>query len=414
MTGIMAFLIRGQIVSEEGEAIPGLLVDAYDDDLFIDDHLGSATTDSKGSFEVQFQTGAFRRFLDLEAKPDIYLKVSTPDGKVVYTSEVRSEAGPVEVFNIRLAGQVTRQLRKVRACSPDQPMYCSTDKLNELFETPSLPLKILANSGKRSIDIGEGTIYDDTHWKGFYAVDNLLPPWIFQSGFYKKFNAQGGNISGVTTAFDEIVAAKNVAKQIDSNDVAKGVILEYTEPQYSLFYDHLKILSDDVVVGKAYAGRYPAGVPLMTFTMTRRYNFDFMTAKDHQELFEKYGKAPDPNKVLGEWEGRMVSNTCLTPPLFKFIYIKDSHGDLTCQYIFMYMLRGNSRIEFTQNQMEIFDFTNFHDEIRMVRDDFMVGKYLPEEQEILNLLGDRSLGLIHFEKTSKGTRPSVYYAITRP
>ncbi len=63
--------------------------------------------------------------------------------------------------------------------------------------------------------------------------------------------------------------------------------------------------------------------------------------------------------------------------------------------------------------MNMFDFTNFHDEIRMVRDDFMVGKYCPEEQEILNLLGDRSLGLLHFKKTPEGTKPCIYYAITR-
>ncbi len=409
----MSFIVKGKILSKDGKPVSGLSVDAYDDDLFIDDHLGSSTTDSKGAFEIKFESGAFRSFFDREAKPDIYLKIATSDGQVIYTTEVRHEAGTTEVFNIKLNGAGASQSEIVRACSPEQPMYCTTSRMNDLFETPSLPLKILANSGKRSMNIADGTIYDDTHWKGFYPVDNLFPPWIFQSGFYKKFTSKGGSISGVTTAFDEIVAAKNVPKPIDPNDETKGVLLEYTEPQYSMFYDHLKILSENVVVGKAYIGRYPVGVPMLTFAMTRKYNLDFMTARDHQELFNKHGKVPDPSKVLGEWEGRMVSNTCLTPPLFRFKYVKDNHGKITCQYIFMYLMRGNSRIEFTQDQMKMFDFTNFHDEIRMVRDDFMVGKYLPEEQEILNLLGDRSLGLIHFEKTAKGTRPCVYYSITR-
>ncbi|MCL4436784.1 MAG: transthyretin-like family protein [Thaumarchaeota archaeon] len=409
----MSFIVKGKILSKDGKPAPGLSVEAYDEDLFIDDHLGSSTTDSKGAFEIKFQAGAFRSFFDREAKPDIYLKIGTADGKVIHTTEVRHEAGTTEVFNIKLDSKGKPQSPIVRACSPEQPMYCSTSRMNEMFESPSLPLKTLANSGKRSMNIADGTIYDDTHWKGFYPVDNLLPPWIFQSGFYKKFTAKGRSITGVTTAFDEIVAAKNVPKPIDPNDSSKGVLLEYTEPQYSMFYDHLKILSDNVVVGKAYVGRYPLGVPLLTFAMTRKYNFDFMTAKDHQELFQKHGKVPDTNKVLGEWEGRMVSNTCLTPPLFRFKYVKDGHGKITCQYIFMYLMRGNSRIEFTQKQMLMFDFTNFHDEIRMVSDDFMVGKYLPEEQEILNLLGDRSLGLIHFEKTPKGTRPCIYYSITR-
>jgi len=292
-------------------------------------------------------------------------------------------------------------------------MYCTADKLEKMFEMKSLPPSKLANSGTRRIDVDAETVYDDSHWKGFYAVDSLAPPWLFQSGFYKKFNASNGKVNGVTYAFDEIVSAKNVANAIDSNDFSKGVILEYTEPQFSMFYDLLKIATEDVVIGKAFIGKHPTGITLMNFAMTRKYNFDFMTAKDHREIFEKHGKVPDPSKILGEWEGRMVSNTCLTPPLFKLKYHIDAQGKVTNEYIFMYLLRGNSRVEFTKAQMNMFDFTNFHDEIRMVKDDFLVGKYLPEEQEILNLLGDRSLGLIHFEKTSKGTRPCLYYSLKR-
>ena len=292
-------------------------------------------------------------------------------------------------------------------------MYCTADKLEKMFEMKSLPPSKLANSGTRRIDVDAETVYDDSHWKGFYAVDSLAPPWLFQSGFYKKFNASNGKVNGVTYAFDEIVSAKNVANAIDSNDFSKGVILEYTEPQFSMFYDLLKIATEDVVIGKAFIGKHPTGITLMNFAMTRKYNFDFMTAKDHREIFEKHGKLPDQSKLLGEWEGRMVSNTCLTPPLFKLKYLIDANGKLINEYIFMYLLRGNSRVEFTPTQMNMFDFTNFHDEIRMVKDNFMVGKYLPEEQEILNLLGDRSLGLIHFEKTPKGTKPCLYYSLRR-
>lgn len=409
----MPFVVKGRISSEEGRPAPGLVVEVYDDDLFIDDYLGSATTDSEGSFEVLFEAGAFRSFLDRESRPDIYLNIKTREGQVVHTTEVRREASSVEEFDIELKGPRKPGALPKRACSQAQPMYCATKRLNEMFEMNSLPLRNLVNSGTRRMDIESGTIYDDAHWKGFYPVDTLLPPWIFQSGFYKKFDVHDDEISGVTLAFDEIVAAKNVAKEINPNDPTKGILLEYTEPQFSMFYDVLKIVSDDVVIGKAFTGRYPVGVHLLTFSMTRKYNFDFMTAKDHRELFEKHGRGPDPNKVVGEWEGRMVSNTCLTPPVFRFRYGLDSQGKVTCEYIFMYLLRGNSRVEFTQTQMNMFDFTNFHDEIRMVRDDFMVGKYCPEEQEILDLIGDRSLGLLHFEKTAKGTRPCIYYSIRR-
>jgi hypothetical protein len=79
----------------------------------------------------------------------------------------------------------------------------------------------------------------------------------------------------------------------------------------------------------------------------------------------------------------------------------------------MNVLRGGSQIEFTREQMLMFDFTNFHDEIRMIADDLMVGRYCPVPTEILNLIGDRSLGLIHFEKTTEGTRPCIYYYIKK-
>jgi hypothetical protein len=61
----------------------------------------------------------------------------------------------------------------------------------------------------------------------------------------------------------------------------------------------------------------------------------------------------------------------------------------------------------------MFDFTNFHDEIRMLADDAMVGRYLPKSERIMNLIGNRDLGLIHFEKTSEGTRPVIYYYIKK-
>ncbi|MBI4257655.1 MAG: hypothetical protein HY619_01745 [Thaumarchaeota archaeon] len=79
----------------------------------------------------------------------------------------------------------------------------------------------------------------------------------------------------------------------------------------------------------------------------------------------------------------------------------------------MNILKGDSRVELTQKEMLMFDFTNFHDEIRMINDNIMVGRYLPEASGILNIIGDRSLGLIHFEKTGEGTRPVIYYFIRR-
>jgi hypothetical protein len=281
------------------------------------------------------------------------------------------------------------------------------------FQLPSLPMPVLVNAGGKQIDIEHKTIFNDTRWKGIYPPDSLAPAWIFQNGFTKKFWAEGGTFKGVTSTFDDSVQGHNKLSPIDPGDPSKGILLEYEEPQYALFYDLLKVTSDSIVVGKAFTGKYPNGRVLLNFTMARRYSFDFMSAEDHRELWENYGRVPDINTISGEWEGRMVSNASLTPPQFRFWYSVDASGKLSCKWNYMNILKGNSKLKMTPKQLEMFDFTNFHDEIRMIADDAMVGRYLTKGTPILNLIGDRDLGLMHFEKTAEGTRPVIYYYIKK-
>jgi uncharacterized protein YndB with AHSA1/START domain len=298
-------------------------------------------------------------------------------------------------------------------CSSSQPMYCPSRMLNPYFEMTSLPMETLVNKGGRDIDVPGKTIYSDRCWKGIYPPDSLAPAWIFQNGFNKRFSMEGGTLKGLTSTFDDTVKGENKLSLVDPGDQSKGVLLEYTAPQYSLFYDLLKITSEDVVVGKAFTGKYPHGSLLLNFTMARRYSFDFMSDEDHRELWEKHGKEPDAGVLVGEWEGRMVSNASLTPPQFRFWYSFDASGRLICKWNYMNILKGTDKLRLTGKQLEMFDFTNFHDEIRMLSDDAMVGRYLPKSEGMMNLIGNRDLGLVHFEKTAEGTRPVIYYYIKK-
>jgi uncharacterized protein YndB with AHSA1/START domain len=298
-------------------------------------------------------------------------------------------------------------------CSPLQPMYCPSGMLSAYFEAPSLPMQTLVNKGGREIDVPNKMIYSDLYWKGIYPPDSLAPAWIFQNGFNKRFSMENGMLKGLTSTFDDTIKGENKLSMVDPNDPSRGVLLEYLAPEYALFYDMLKITSTDVVVGKAFTGRYPHGVLLLNFTMARRYSFDFMSDADHRELWEKYGKAPDVGALAGEWEGRMVSNASLTPPQFRFWYSVDGSGRLSCRWNYMNILKGDSRLKLTGKELEMFDFTNFHDEIRMITDDTMIGRYLSKSEKIMNLIGSRDLGIIHFEKTAEGTRPVIYYYIKK-
>jgi hypothetical protein len=99
---MITFTIRGTVgEAESGIGLRGLFVKAYDEDLIFDDLLGSTHTEAGGHFEIVSAAEDFQEFFD--AKPDIYIKVLTPDSKTeLYSTEkaVRWYAGRLEEFEI--------------------------------------------------------------------------------------------------------------------------------------------------------------------------------------------------------------------------------------------------------------------------------------------------------------------------
>ena len=65
----------------------------------------------------------------------------------------------------------------------------------------------------------------------------------------------------------------------------------------------------------------------------------------------------------------------MTPVTQEFIYTEDNIGKLQMQYTFGGLLSGISKVVLTPEQMNMYDFTNWHDEVKIVKDDFMVGKW---------------------------------------
>jgi hypothetical protein len=100
--GTKGFRIDGSVTTREtGRPVAGALVEALDRDLVFDDRLGAVATDAQGQFVILYAREDFSD-LFLEKKPDIYLRVRRPDGRVVFTSEdkVRYAAGRTEHFHI--------------------------------------------------------------------------------------------------------------------------------------------------------------------------------------------------------------------------------------------------------------------------------------------------------------------------
>jgi hypothetical protein len=157
----------------------------------------------------------------------------------------------------------------------------------------------------------------------------------------------------------------------------------------------LKIVDKDVVLGKAFLGISPFSMQILTFSMSRRYEVNFMTEEDHETIYQKYARAPNVEEIIGKWNGKLVSDSTLTPVTQVFNYTKDNLGKLQMEYTFGGLLKGISRVVITPEQMNMYDFTNWHDEVRAVKDNFMVGKWCSPWTKIPLTFGPSFLDVEH-------------------
>ncbi|MGH9923506.1 MAG: GMC family oxidoreductase, partial [Nitrososphaerales archaeon] len=277
-------------------------------------------------------------------------------------------------------------------CSITQPMYCSAERLETMFNQAKnqLPIETLINADENSLptqrwsfDKDTLMIYNNKYWKGFFPIDQELTLIRYFGGFWKRFFKEGEEIKfkegeeikGITHPFDAPVNAPNMPRIQNYPGFGEVIHLEYTSIEFRLFYDLLKIVDKDTILGKAFFGIPPWGNQMLTFSMSRRYNVDFMTEEDHEITYRQYARAPSADEVVGGWHGRLVSDSALTPVTQVFTYTRDNIGALKMEYVFGGLLRGISRVTLTPTQLNMYDFTNWHDEVKIVIDDFMVGKW---------------------------------------
>ena len=291
-------------------------------------------------------------------------------------------------------------------------MFCSMNELDSLFSQQKnmFPIETLINAeegspenNRWSFDNNTLTIYNNKYWKGFFPVDQNFGAVRYFGGFWKRFYKENGVFKGVTHPYDTpSIFAPNLP-ELQTNHRAFGdvILLKYTSPEYSLFYDMLKIVDTDAVLGKAFLGVSPFSIQILTFSMSRKYNVDFMTEEDHQTIYEKYSLAPSADQIIGRWNGRLVSDGALTPIVQTFTYTRDNVGKLQMEYTFGGLLRGISTVVLTPEEMKMYDYTNWHDEVKMVSDNFMVGKWCSPWTNIPLKFGPSFLSV---ETGSEGSR----------
>ena len=300
------------------------------------------------------------------------------------------------ISNWKDFAQIPMEERLGETCSLMQPMWCSTERLETMYdrEANKFPIETLVNAGDASgstagkpdsdvwsFDKEKLMIYNNKYWKGFFTTDQdvaALDERYF-AGFWKRFFIKDGVLQGVTHPYAAAVFADNVPEMMRHKRYGDVLHLRYTGAEFAMFYDLLKIIDKDTILGKAFLGFPPNGTQLLVFSMSRRYDINFMTEEDHERIFSDFATAPTFDQVEGRWVGKLVSDSTLTPNVWTFDYDKDNFGNLEMKYVFGGFLDGISRVVIKTGQMEMYDFTNWHDEVKFVSNKLLIGKWCSPE-----------------------------------
>ncbi|MEN6374144.1 MAG: hypothetical protein ABFD75_05080 [Smithella sp.] len=95
--------------AENGKGIPDLIIEATHADLFIDELIGTAKSGRGGSFAIDFPSACLE-------KPDIYLNIKTPDGRLIAStrSKIKTDVDSNTEINVDISRQnrITAGLEK--------------------------------------------------------------------------------------------------------------------------------------------------------------------------------------------------------------------------------------------------------------------------------------------------------------
>ena len=298
-------------------------------------------------------------------------------------------------------------------CSLTQPMHCLRKNLSDLFQvtqTKRGPEGLINSHSEKiedsnwSYDPVTNSISNNSHWKGIFPRDSDIPNTLvtYTGGFWKRFekDINTGEIAGITHPYEVDVRARNRATGLELQPYGKVILLEYLDFPFNQFFDILKIVDDNNVIGKAFLGHPKNGIEMLSFSMSRKYPLEFMDEEDHSTLFSKM-KKPSFDSMLGIWEGRLVSDSAWSPPVFRFRFYYDNSQNpkiFKNDYVFGNLLAGTALLTEKEDVVEMNDVTgNFHDEMRRISDTLIIGKYYSTPNHVLSWLPE-GLTFIHIDK----------------
>jgi len=324
--------------------------------------------------------------------------------------ELGGEAYPAPAPPVSMAG-----------VDPLEALAYNEGHLDMLFRrSETQPIdKLINRGGDPVIDVANQTIRNDRYWKGYFpqgSVLNAMSSAIF-TGFKKEFHFDGKNYTGITSDTDGRIRANNKLETVEIKhgdggtlEPGKYILLHYLDFPWQGYYDTFKVINDDLLIGRVYLGDFPNGTRVFTFPMTRRYSFAQMTVDDHAALYAN-GSVPSPADLEGVWRMDTISNANHAAGIAYLEFNNQPDGRLEARYQLMGLMEGLVTPKQLQTHFQLTDFTPFHDEIRKVSDDLMVGKYVTTlPAGLASLLGNTSLGLFH---TESGGSFGFYYMLTK-
>jgi len=294
------------------------------------------------------------------------------------------------------------------------------DQLQKLFDAvETKPISLMINSGERRYDVSRKLIFNDTAWKGYFPVGQVLNEIAsrIQQSFKKQFFKEGDAIKGVTSDSDFFIRAGNLLSEVELGQPegrlrpGKYILLKYTDLQWSAFYDIFKVISDRLLIGKVFLGEYPTGRELFTFPMVREYPFEEMTVEDHRELFERLAVTPEPALIEGVWDMTAIANSNHRQDVARLAFDVKPDGKIEGRYNFLGTFEGQMETVLGEEQLRLIDFTPLQDDIRAIDANTMVGKWVTRDRQPF---GPFSLGLLQAEPAEDGgSRFGFYYLLKR-
>ncbi len=306
------------------------------------------------------------------------------------------------------------------AISPADASEYSEARLEMLFRRCStLGIDTLVNQGGApQIDVASRTIRNDQFWKGFFPEGHILNQMssALFTGFKKEFHKDGNHYTGITSDTDDHIHARNSLEEINLDkpagtlEAGKYILLRYLDFPWQGYYDIFKVINEDLLIGRVYLGEYPHGMRVFTFPMTRKYSFEQMTVNDHQALYAS-GTVPSARDLQGVWRMDVISNANHAGGVAYLAFDLKPDGRLESRYLLMGLMEGLVTPSIVKDHFQLNDFTPFHDEIRKIADNFLVGKYVTNlPPAVSSLMQNSSLGIFHTDSTGE---LGFYYILTR-